>query len=359
MIKLKYLSENKYSEWHYFLSSLLKPTVFHTIYWKKHIERTFNYTPFYIYASDGSEIVAVAPFFLVKSIVFGNRIISLPFTDNGGFCFKDTISFDDLEEFFLLLFSELQGIVRKFSIKYIEIRGWSRYYDSFLPDFNKFIITPFVNFKLDLKLGHELLFQKYRRNIRRHLSQDKGNIIIRECSNISELKEIFRIYSFEIRKFGSPPLPWSYFVSEWQHLRCQGLFFAFLAEVNFKIVGGITLICDHYNIYAEHIMSLLQYNHYYVKEKLYDYTISWASRSGYSTYNFCRCRKNSGVYHHKLGWGGEEEEISYLYSNYKDNADCIIDYSQKKFNLPKKILRLLPLEIVRFIGPFMRKEIAQ
>jgi hypothetical protein len=307
---------------------------------------------------NGGKIISVAPFFLVNSLFFGKKIVSLPFSDSGGFCLKAGLDQETQETALCLFFAELGRTVKKTGSRFVEIRGWNGAYDRGMPPVNKKQIFPFVNFALDLKPGYHAIYEGYRRNIKRDLHRGAA-IKIRKCVDIKEAREVFEIYCREIRKFGSPPLPWRYFLSEWEILRSQNAFSIFVAEHDARIVGGILLLHYGSNVHAEHITSMPEYSSFHVKQRLYDHSLRWAAEQGFLTYNFCRARKNTGVYHHKKGWGAKEEEIGYLFSFFKRPRGLYIDYDQKNLGPCKWALRRLPVKFSKFVGYWARRELAQ
>ena len=72
--------------WEVFVQENKDAKVQHTLEWKESVEKSYkNCVPYYYLKLEKNEVVAVFPFFLVKSKFFGNRLISQPFLDNGGF----------------------------------------------------------------------------------------------------------------------------------------------------------------------------------------------------------------------------------------------------------------------------------
>lgn len=75
----------KEKEWKEFLSRSEYATVYHTPEWKKTLEESFGYKPYYLFVKDESDlIVGMLPLFYVKSKLTGNRLSSLPFSHISG-----------------------------------------------------------------------------------------------------------------------------------------------------------------------------------------------------------------------------------------------------------------------------------
>ena len=50
------------------------------------VEKTYNHKPLYLIAKENGEIEGVLPLFLMKSIIFEKKLVSVPFAPYGGVC---------------------------------------------------------------------------------------------------------------------------------------------------------------------------------------------------------------------------------------------------------------------------------
>src|ERR1035437_4490887 len=57
---------------------------FHLIDWKKSIEETFGYRPFYLIALEADQVRGVLPLFFVENLLVNRALISSPFAVYGG-----------------------------------------------------------------------------------------------------------------------------------------------------------------------------------------------------------------------------------------------------------------------------------
>ena len=74
-------------QWDAFAASAPGATLYHLSGWKAVIEDTFSHSTFYLSAvDDSSRIVGILPLAQLKSRVFGNMLVSLPFFNYGGVC---------------------------------------------------------------------------------------------------------------------------------------------------------------------------------------------------------------------------------------------------------------------------------
>ena len=76
--------------WDSFVEESPDGTFFHLSGWKKVIEKSLGHPTTYLYCESKGQIVAVLPLAQIKSLLFGNALISLPFLVYGGVVSSDT-----------------------------------------------------------------------------------------------------------------------------------------------------------------------------------------------------------------------------------------------------------------------------
>src|SRR5262245_54989574 len=82
--------------WDAFVQRMAAGTFFHLSGWKRVIEKTFGHQTFYLLARRGAEVTGVLPLTQVKSVLFGNSLISNAFCVHGGIIASDEASSDAL-----------------------------------------------------------------------------------------------------------------------------------------------------------------------------------------------------------------------------------------------------------------------
>jgi len=50
------------------------------------VEKTYNHKPLYLIAKENGVIKGVLPLFLMRSVIFGKKLVSVPFAPYGGVC---------------------------------------------------------------------------------------------------------------------------------------------------------------------------------------------------------------------------------------------------------------------------------
>ncbi|MDD3874246.1 MAG: hypothetical protein PHE01_08655, partial [Methanosarcina sp.] len=105
----------KEEEWNSFLNNCGEATIYHTPEWKQFLEKTFNYSSYYLFGKDEcGSITGFLPLFYIKSKITGNRFTSMTFSHSCGPIGDDTSCNQ--------LIKEAVEIFRKSDAKFIEIK---------------------------------------------------------------------------------------------------------------------------------------------------------------------------------------------------------------------------------------------
>ncbi len=70
--------------WDEYVAANPRSTAWHLWGWREVIGKTYGHTPYYLLATGASGLEGVLPLFHVKSLLFGNTLVSMPFLDGGG-----------------------------------------------------------------------------------------------------------------------------------------------------------------------------------------------------------------------------------------------------------------------------------
>ena len=303
---------------------------------------------------DDSDLIGEFSYVVIRSHIFGNRIISMPFSDDGGIFLRDEIKIDDNKKREIVdgIIDLLDREAVQNNIDYAEIRGSNSLMSQ--GDRGKKLIarSAYIKFTIDTTCGYEAISRKYDTNIIKNMKKANKYVFVSECNSIEQFKELYYIYLVQMRSFGSPPLPIEYFTELFKGKLSKVL----LAKINERVVAFLMVLVFGGKMYADINASISRYDNFFPKVKLFDESIKLACNSGIKLYDFMRTRYNSGVYWHKKKWGGFQEPIYYYYRIYKDRVNLVMDPEQKRYFLAKIIFKCMPLFLLRRVGVFVRVE---
>jgi len=88
-LSIKSLDETSVLRWDAFVYQATDSSFFHLSAWQQVIEEAFGHRCYYCYAERDGEIIGILPLTHIKSVLFGNSLISTPFCVYGGIIASD------------------------------------------------------------------------------------------------------------------------------------------------------------------------------------------------------------------------------------------------------------------------------
>jgi len=101
--------------WDSYIHNSNSSTFYHQIGWRNVVEKTYKHKPIYLVAKEEGEIKGVLPLFLMKSMFFGKKLVSVPFAPYGGVCMSNETVENALVE-------EAKEITKECGADYLELR---------------------------------------------------------------------------------------------------------------------------------------------------------------------------------------------------------------------------------------------
>ena len=96
-VTISLLEPGEESAWDGYVEESPSGTFFHRAGWKQVIENAFGHRTFYLFARRGGRVCGVLPLTQVKSLLFGNSLISNAFCIHGGIVSDDGEASESLE----------------------------------------------------------------------------------------------------------------------------------------------------------------------------------------------------------------------------------------------------------------------
>ena len=293
------------------------------------------------------EVLGSLRYAVLKSFLFGARVISLPFTDESAITLNDPAR---AQEAGRILLARLDAAAAAAGASSAELRGANPVLDSLGKELAA--SAPYSRFELDLTPGYAAVLAGYGSNIAKNLAQGARRLevsLVKHPGSV-ELRELYLVYLAQMKTFGSPPLPMAYF----RELAAAGLYIFFKATFDGRTAGMLAAIPDGGVLRADVNASLPAYASSFPKIRLFDESIRWAADNGFKVYDFMRTRRGTGVHGHKAKWGGSERGIKYYYRAYRSGARPEPDPSGPLFRLAAAGLRIMPCSLLEIIGPAIR-----
>jgi len=324
------------TEWDSFVESSSHGTIYHTSSWMDVITKTFPHIKGQVIGvrkKDGTLLGGI-PVYKVKSFVFGNHIVSVPFALFGGPISKDIST----EAYLMKKMTELFQEEKDFD-KYLEIR--CQPHQLFQGDFA--ITDNFVTHVLKLEMTDEHLMKSFSKNVFYGLKKSfKRNLSFVISENRDDIQIFHKHLSISRKNLGLPQLPLKFFLNLWDAFYEKGYLRLFFVEKDGNIVGTHLVLLFNGVAYSEYKCSLREF-----RKDCVDYYLEWnsivfAQKSNCNYYNFGRTSKdNQGLLFYKSRWNTVQSDIPIHYFP-KERAKNRNGGGNEKNSLVRKVLNKSP-----------------
>jgi serine/alanine adding enzyme len=325
------------TEWDTCVHSASGGTLFHRWGWKSVIEQVFGHECLYLAARDsGGRVEGVLPLVHVKSLLFGDYLVSMPFVNFGGPLGSDAAVH--------ALVQRAIDIARERRVGLVELRSREA-----LP-----LDVPVSNRKitclLDLTPGNpkpvwEGLTSNVRRKVRR--AQKEGFSVRFGCEP-DQLDAFYQVFSRHMRDLGTPTLPRRFFATLldrfpddiWIGCAYHGDL-PVAAGFGFQWAGELELTW---------VSALQEYHRNYANMLLYWGFIERAANEGLRIFNFGRCTPGGGTHHFKQQWGSRDVPLMW-YQPVAGRRIATPSPHEGAFALGPFVWKRLPLAVANALGP--------
>lgn len=339
-IRIEVCDDSVADQWDKFVAACPEATFFHLYTWREVIEKSFGHKMLYLCAKRDEIITGILPLGRIKSILFGDSLISVPFSVYGGVVATDELSRN-------LLVDHANRLATEMNVDYLEYRNVTKHSDELK---NKEL---YVTFRKELESDHDSNMKAIPRKQRAMVR--KGIDAGLQCDHDGDIDSFFYAYSTSVRNLGTPVF--------------SKKFFSIIKKL-FSEMCEITIIKKN-NTVLSAVMSfyfkdeVLPYygggtemaRKYKANDFMYWALMCRATDKGCKIYDFGRSKIGTGSYSFKKNWGFTPEPLYYQYFmvNKKDLPD--VNPLNPKYSLFIKAWKKLPLPIANVIGPVLSRSL--
>ncbi len=325
--------------WDGFVAAHAAGTFFHRAAWRRVIARAFGHTAHYVMAERDGAIVGVLPLVHVKSLLFGQALISNPFCVYGGPLAAEAEAAGALADY-------AAGLARKLCIGSVEFR--TREADT-TPLPAGWVEGPerYVTFRKPIVADPEANLQAIPRKQRAMVRKGIGHGLTAKIGHAVE--PLYRIYAESVRNLGTPVFARRYF---------QVLLdtFADCADV-LTVFDGEAPVAAVLNFYFRDEV-LPYYGGGTAKARgraandfMYWEVMRHAATRGCTLFDFGRSKIGTGAFSFKKNWGFSPTPLRYRY--YLGPGEAVPEKNplNPKYQLMIAAWKRLPLWLANLLGP--------
>ncbi|MHC4943609.1 MAG: FemAB family XrtA/PEP-CTERM system-associated protein [Planctomycetota bacterium] len=340
--KIGLLDVDKFYEWDRFVREAEGGTLFHLTRWQDLIRNNFTHKPYYLYSERDGQITGVLPLMHVRSSLLGSVLVSTPYAVYGGVVANQP---EDAEK--LVLAS--QELARRLNVRHVEYRQFKgTAYD--LPS-----IDLYHTFIREIPEDEEECLKIIPRKSRASARQGRDKFHLRFVHANNQIDRFYELFVMNKRLLGSPVFSKKYFRTLMDIFDGRVFIHCVLHEQ--KIVSAVMSFVYKNTVLPYYSGSEKQYERMQINNYQYWQLMAWACRRGMRFFDFGRSRKDTGAFKFKANMGFDSTELKYQYFFPKEGKIPSVNPSNPKYNLPKMIMRNIPIPLAKVVGPLLVKHI--
>jgi FemAB-related protein (PEP-CTERM system-associated) len=324
------------SRWDTYVSTRPDATLFHTIAWKRVVEREFHCSSRYLLAEEDGEIRGVLPLFLFANRVVGRTLISTPFAVYGGVCASDSRSRDAL----LRAACEL---AREEKVEYLELRQRD------VCGFPGLVAKQlYVSFDQELPADHDVLLKGLPRDTR-YMIRKGVKSELQSTDGQDQFDIFYNLYAVSVRNLGTPVFSQRFFrvlqeefgdrvetMVVWRRKEPLAAVLSFTyRDCILPYYGGSTAAARQF--------AANNYMYYELMKSAID--------RGFRHFDFGRSKINSGSYAFKTQWNMRERPLPYEYLLVRRKEMPNYSPTNPRLKLAISMWKHVPLPVTKAIGP--------
>jgi FemAB-related protein (PEP-CTERM system-associated) len=317
--------------------------------WLEIIEKTYGHRSYGLVAQENSRIVGLLPFIHMKSFMFGNRLVSMPFLNYGGVL-------ADTPDIARALLEEAVHHSSRLKVSLLELRHLQAIENIESSDAYDFRVrTDRVRMTLELPNSADELFNsfksKLRSQIRRPLKEGMTSII----GGDELLPSFYKVFSVNMRDLGSPVHNRKLF-SKILETFGEKVKIGLVSYHNEPVAAGL-IVCYGDTVEIPWASSLRKYNRLSPNMLLYWSLLEYSCNQGFRHFDFGRSSANAGTYKFKKQWGAEPNTLYWYVCDQSKNKSSYMEAKSPTMTRAAAVWQKLPLFLANLIGPTLRRSI--
>jgi FemAB-related protein (PEP-CTERM system-associated) len=334
-MKIRPLEDASAAAWDQFVTAMPRGTFFHRAAWAQVIRSAFGHRTHYVFAERDGAITGVLPLAQVKTLLFGNTLISVPFCVYGGVLAADAESAAALETHAADLLRETGASAVEFRYREAVDSGWVE-----RPDL-------YVTFRKSIEADHDrnmkAIPRKQRAMVRKGIQNGLHSVANQDAGALHP------IYAESVRNLGTPVFARRYFQILMDTFRdCADIV---------TILDGETAIASVMNFYfRDEVLPYYGGGTAGARQRAGNDFMYWevmrrAADRGFRLFDFGRSKIGTGAHAFKHNWGFVPEKLYYRYK--LAEGASIPDHNplNPKYRLFIAGWKRLPLPVANVLGP--------
>lgn len=326
-----------------FLEKTVSSSLYHDYRWGVVIGKSFSHASYYLIGEDeGKRICGVLPLVHLRSRIFGNLMVSMPFFNYGGVCAENRLVRT-------LLIEKAVDIARDTGVSHIEFRQDAPLIDGFP------VKTTKASMRLNLPQSADDLWKSFPSKLRSQIKRPQKSGLVSRISGIEGLKNFHKVFSICMRDLGTPVYPVSFFRNIMEQFSDR-TWICTVYNGDMPISSGF-LIGYKNKMEIPWAGSIKTFNRLSPNMLLYWGCLQHACDKGYAEFDFGRSTIGESTYKFKEQWGAKPFQLYWYYWMSNEGALPDITPGNPKYKFAIEVWKKLPLSVTNVLGPKIVKNI--
>jgi FemAB-related protein (PEP-CTERM system-associated) len=337
---VKELDTSSYGRWNDFVMSRTGTSFFHLAAWRDVIEKSFGHKTYYLYIENNGVIEGIYPLGHVKSRLFGNSLISLPFCVYGGAVADNDQALEKLEQAAHKLACDLK-------VDYLETRNISELGNAWHEK------DLYVTFRKAIEADHDANMNAIPRKQRAMVRKGLANGMTFEID--PETARFYDAYAESVRNLGTPVFGKRYFQNLKETFGNQCEILTVLRQG--KVIGSVMSFYFKDEVLPYYGGGTMLARELKGNDYMYWQVMSRAADRGCRVFDYGRSKQGAGSYSFKKNWGFEPQPLHYGYKLVCAGTIPDISPMNPKYQLFIMCWKQLPLVISNKVGPYLSRNL--
>jgi len=340
-VSIEQLSDDKNNDWNHYIKSNPAASIYHRAEWKGLIKNVFGHEGYYFYAHHHGEITGVLPLIRLKSRLFGDFIVSMPYFNYGG-ALANSLPIEQK------LIRAANSFAKNLGVEHIEYR------DDIARE-NLPARTEKVNMILSLPDSKHELWRTFTSKLRSQIRRAQREKPLVKFDSEACLDDFYAVFARNMRDLGTPVYGKSFFK---KILQCftehSKIIVVYMGN---KPVAAAFLLGNNQTLEIPWASTIKDVNHLSMNMLLYWETLKFAIKNQYRYFDFGRSSKDSGTFRFKQQWGAKPKQSHWHYWLSENSELPRLNPDNPKYALAINSWKRLPIKVTKWLGPLIVKNL--
>jgi len=333
--------EKNTATWNEYVKNNMAASVYHLAEWRDVIHSSFGHENYYLFANDSlGKCKGILPLIRLKSRLFGDFMVSLPYFNYGG-------AVADHPKIEQQLIEHANDLAEKLGVNHIEYRDDIK--NENLP-----VKSDKVNMILSLPHDQDELWNSFTPKLRAQIKRPQRENPSVLNGGIEYLDEFYDVFAQNMRDLGTPVYAKSFFRNIIEILPDNVRIM--IVRLDGNAVGAAFLVGFRDTLEIPWASTLRRVGHLSINMLMYWEILCYAVENHYTRFDFGRSSVNSGTYRFKKQWGAEPKQLYWHYWLKSGNLPQL-NPSNPKYHIMINVWKKLPVFITKILGPGIVKNL--